>query len=72
MSWKEFILKFLILFSIDGFGISLLYLLWKYIDLKYFSSFEISTLREENKYLKQENQKVNGTSTNFWSKEDMK
>lgn len=72
MSWKEFILKFLILFSIDGFGISLLYIAWKYIDLKYFSTFDVETLKRENEYLRQENRKINGTSTEFWSKEDFK
>lgn len=71
MTWKEFIIELLRLVSFDGIIGFLVYLLWKYIDMRYFSKFEISTLREENKYLKQENQKVNGTST-FWSEEDIK
>lgn len=72
MTWKEFIIEFLRLVSFD-FGIGfLLYLLWKYIDLKYFSAFDVETLRRENELLKIENQKINGTSTSFWSEEDMK
>lgn len=47
-----------------GFG---LFLLWKYLDLKYFSTSEIELLKEENKYLKNENKKVNGTSDDFWN-----
>lgn len=61
-----FIFKLLCLFSIDcllGFS---LYLVWKYLDLKYFSESEIVKLKEENEYLRRENQKINGTSANFW------
>lgn len=47
---------------IHGFA---LYLVWKFLDLKYFSTSEIELLREENKYLKEENKKVNGSSV-FW------
>lgn len=71
MSWKMFFLEILRLISADFLLGFLIYILWKYIDMKYFSKFEISTLREENKYLKQENQKVNGTST-FWNEGDTK
>ena len=42
------------------------WILYKYIDFKYFSELEIIALKEENKYLKEENKKVNGTSTDFW------
>lgn len=72
MCWKEFFIELLRLVSFDSIFAFWLYLLWKFIDLKYFSSFEISTLKAENKYLKQENQKINGTSTEFWNEEDMK
>lgn len=72
MTWKEFILSFLTLTSFDSIFGFLLYLLWKYLDLKYFSTFEISTLKAENNYLKQENQKVNGSYTTFWSDEEDK
>ncbi len=72
MTWKEFIIELLRLVSFDfGYGF-ILYLVWKYIDLKYFSTFDVETLRRENEYLKRENQKINGTSTEFWSEEDMK
>lgn len=47
------------------FGFSL-FLIWKYLDLKYFSTSEIEILKEENKYLKEENKKVNGSSSDFW------
>ena len=30
------------------------------------SQLEINILKEENKYLKEENKKVNGTSADFW------
>ena len=71
MSWKEFIIELLRLVSFDfGFGF-ILYLVWKYIDLKYFSTFDVETLKRENEFLKQENQKINGTST-FWNEEDIK
>lgn len=46
-----------------GFG---LFLLWKYLDLKYFSTSEIALLKEENKYLREENKKINGSSSEFW------
>lgn len=49
--------------SIFGFT---LFLIWKYLDLKYFSTSEIALLKEENKYLKEENKKVNGSSSDFW------
>lgn len=62
----NFILYLLTLVSIDFFVGILIYFLWKYMDLKYFSQFEISQLKQENEYLKQENKKINGTSTGFW------
>lgn len=72
MNWKEFIIELLRLVSFD-FGIGfVLYLTWKYIDLKYFSTFDVETLRRENALLKSENQKIGGTSAEFWGKEDMK
>ena len=37
-----------------------------YFDKKYMSQLEINILQEENKYLKKENKKVNGTSADFW------
>ena len=43
-----------------------LFLLWKYLDRKYFCTSEIELLKQENEYLKQENKKVNGTSSDFW------
>lgn len=38
----------------------LLYLLWRYLDTKYFSTSEIELLKNENEYLKNENKKING------------
>ena len=70
MTFSVFIIKFLWLLSFDAIMGFLIWLLYKYIDLKYFSTFEISVLKEENNYLKNENQKINGTSTNFWNKGD--
>ena len=66
MNGLSFVLGFLILISCDIFISFLIWLLYKYIDLKYFSALEITTLKEENEYLKQENKKVRGTSTDFW------
>lgn len=63
MNWLGFILGFLFLVSVDF----LIYTLWKYFDMKYFSQLEINLLKEENKYLKEESKKVNGTSNDFWS-----
>lgn len=70
MNFFEFLIKLLYLISFDvlvGFLITILY---KYVDFKYFSDLEITTLKEENNYLKKENKKLNGTSTKFWDKED--
>ena len=69
MLWKEFIIEFLKLCSFDVLFGFLIWTLYKYIDFKYFSSLEITTLKEENKYLKQENLKLNGTST-FFTEDD--
>lgn len=63
----KLIITILWVISVDCIAGFLLYLLWKYLDLKYFSSSEIEILRQENEYLKQENKKVNGTSSDFWS-----
>lgn len=68
MTFISFIISILWLISFDilcGFG---LFIVWKYFDLKYFSTSEISLLREENAYLKQENKKLHGTSDEFWQK----
>lgn len=72
MCWKEFIISFLWLVSFDCLFGFLVWYLYKFIDYKYFSKLEISTLKEENKYLKEENQKVNGASTDFWTVDDIK
>lgn len=67
MMFFQLLLNYLILISTDVFVGFIIWIIYKYIDLKYFSSFEITTLKEENKYLRNENQKINGTSTNFWN-----
>lgn len=66
MNRLEFFINFLWLISVDIITGFILFIIYKYVDLKYFSSFEIEQLKEENKYLKEENQKIKGTST-FWS-----
>lgn len=68
MTIKEFILSLLWLVSFDCIVGFLLYLFWRYLDLQFFSDFEISTLKQENEYLKNENRKINGTSTDFWDR----
>lgn len=55
-----FILYFLVLISFDVIIGVLLFLLWRYLDCKYFSTSEIELLKNENEYLKQENKKING------------
>lgn len=67
MTFTSFIFGILCLISIDSILGFLIYLLWKYLDLRYFSKFEVTLLQNEIEYLKQENKKLNGTSTDFWS-----
>lgn len=67
MSFLQFIFNLLCLISLDTILGILLYLLWKYLDLKYFSKFEVTILQNEIEFLKRENKKLNGTSTDFWS-----
>lgn len=67
MNGNEFFISLLWLISIDIIIGFLIFMLYKYVDLKYFSNLEIEQLKTENKYLKEENQKIKGTSTNFWS-----
>ena len=64
-----FIVSIVAIFShtcLVGFA---LYLAWRYLDLKYFSTSEIELLKKENKYLKEENKKVNGISADFYGKD---
>lgn len=70
MNFLGFLACFLFIVSIDAILGFIAWILYKYIDLKYFSKFEITVLKEENKLLKEENKKINGTSTNFWRKDD--
>lgn len=65
MNSLTFIFCLLCLISVDF----VIYNLYKYFNLKYFSRLEINQLKEENKYLKEQNQKLSG-STSFWSKND--
>lgn len=62
MNSLSFFFGLLCLISIDF----VIYNLYKYFNLKYFSRLEINQLKEENKYLKEENKKLGGASTNFW------
>ena len=66
MNILEFFISLGWLVSIDCFIFFILYVSYNYFDKKYNSSLEINILKEENKYLKDENRKVNGTSTDFW------
>ncbi len=67
MSLLDFIFNLLCLASIDCILGILVYIVWKYFDLKYFSKFEVTLLQNEIEYLKKENKKLNGASTDFWS-----
>lgn len=69
MNGLEFIINLLWIISIDLILCFILFTIYRYIDYKYFSKLEIEQLKAENKYLKEENKKINGTSTNFWSDE---
>lgn len=65
MNILSFLISLLWIISIDCLFGFLLFIVWKYFDGKYFSSFEIETLKEENAYLKKENKKIGGCSS-FW------
>ena len=67
---SKFLVKLLTIISLDILLGFLIWILYKYIDLKYFSTLDITLLKEENEYLKKENKKINGTSTNFWKEDD--
>lgn len=69
MNGLSFMFGLLCLISIDCILGFITFIFYRYFDLKYFSQLEINMLKEENKYLKDENKKVNG-STDFWSSED--
>lgn len=66
MNWLSFLFGLLCLASLDIILGFIVYTFWKYFDMKYFSQLEISLLKEENKYLKEENKKINGVSDKFW------
>lgn len=68
MSLLSFIFSLLCLISIDCFLTFIILIFYKYYDLKYFSTSEVELLKQENEYLKNENKKINGTSTYFWDK----
>ena len=67
MNFLQFLISILWLISFDCSIAFILYIVWKYFDRKYFSDFEIEQLKEENAYLKKENKKVNGASSEFWN-----
>ena len=69
MNSLSFIFGFSCLISFDIIVGFIVFVFYKYYDLKYFSKLEISILKEENKYLKEENKKLSGASTNFWRDE---
>lgn len=67
MSGLGFFLGLLILISADIMLGFIIFTFYRYFNLKYFSDIEINQLKEENKYLKEENKKISGSSANFWS-----
>ena len=69
MNGYSFFINLLWVISIDIIIGFILFMIYRYVDSKYFSTLEINILKEENKYLKEENHKLKGTSTNFWSDE---
>jgi len=69
MNSLSFILGLLSLVSVDIMLGFLIFILYKYVDLKYFSNLEIEQLKEENKYLREENKKVNGSNSFMWGNE---
>ncbi len=70
MNFKEFIIELLKIGSFDCIMGFVLFVGYQYFNRKYNSDLQITMLEEENRYLKQENKKINGTSTNFWDSED--
>ena len=68
MNFLEFLISLGWLVSVDCFIGFVLYVLYNYFDKRYNSSLEINILKEENEFLKKENQKINGTSSDFWDK----
>ena len=69
MNGLDFLINLLWIISIDVIVGFIIFIIYKYVDLKYFSGLEIEQLKIENKYLKEENTKLKGTSTNFWDDE---
>lgn len=67
MSGLSFFFGLLCLISIDICVGFIIFIFYRYFDMKYFSDLEINQLKEENKYLREENQKIKG-STDFWGK----
>lgn len=66
MNGLSFCFNLLCLISFDVIVGFIVFVFYKYFDLKYFSKLEINLLKEENKYLKEENSKINGNSSSFW------
>ena len=67
MNGYSFLINLLWIVSVDTILAFILFMVYRYVDSKYFSNLEIEQLKEENKYLREENKKINGTSTSFWS-----
>lgn len=67
MNGYSFFINLLWIISVDIILAFILFMVYRYVDSKYFSNLEIEQLKEENKYLREENKKINGTSTTFWS-----
>lgn len=72
MNFLEFLIHLGWLVSVDFFLGFIIYHGYLYFDNKYNSKLEVNILREENKFLKKENKKINDTSANFWDSKDVK
>ena len=63
MTFIGFLFGILCLISIDTICGTLIYILWKYLDSKYYSKLELTLLQNENEFLKQENKRIQSIYT---------
>ena len=66
MSFLQFIISLLWIISFDVLFGFLLFIVWKYFDLKYFSTTEIEMLKDQVKYLQEENKKCRVVDDSIW------
>ena len=70
MNFLEFLIELFWIISIDCILGFVLFVGYQFYKRKYDSKLAISLLEEENRYLKEENRKVDGTSINFWDRSE--